>query len=1040
MKTMNKLQSGSGLLLALVAGLLPAGLLMADDIEIYRPADGSVNLLVDLDMSGSMCFELDGTIPGAPPYNFPCYLMAEPPMGPNTRGGILLSALNTIIDGANNDIHMGLTRFGWTGLNRATLPPKDVDIDTAHGILLPVKRLGDNSQTIYNDYVSKYPNIPRSDYLVNINRSWKDSLKALLAKDFKAGGNTPIVDSLYETYLYFNGDAPLRGGLNEPLTVFSAISPAQRGRPSHPLSIDPTTGKYISPKTGGDCEKNVVVLLSDGQPTVKKLDSRDAIKSLISPTNCANASGYGECGPELAGYMHNNKGVDVYTVGFALNQDANAKAYLDEIANSGGGKFFLASNEQQLIDSINSIIDISTRSSSFSTPSLSASTSPFANDPYVYLQLFTPTLSPRWRGNIKKYKIDKLDLLDKNHHTLYDANGILNTSSVDYWNSTNQPDGGEVNEGGFVSKLDITRINHVYVEDIAGTSLVALDSAHTSAADFHVPASDFDNILAYTQGVELDSNGAITNARRFIGDPLHSRLVPVTYDTGSTTRTVMYFGTNEGYLHAVELGEGSISGNEGGSELFAFMPRSLLKNQKYFKANSDLKIDTDQLDNNGHFITKDVEHIYGLDGEIQIWFIDSDGDGVVDTGESVYLSMGMRRGGRDYYILNISDPEKPTLYMHIRGGQGAFADLGQTWAAAKLVDINTTNGSKQRVLILAGGYDDKQDNDPTPYDRKDPPSTYDAPRYSTGDNMGNDIFLVAFDGPNKGQLLWHAQASNPADMKYSFAGGVATVDTNGDHVVDRLYAADTGGQVWRIKLDNPLASPTVDRLIDINDDTVTGNRRFYYEPSVSFTKIAGVRYFNIAIGSGYRAHPLNETIENRFYLIRDDQAGSKAMTGRVETDLFDATSYAADPGNPLASGQQAKLNNSGWYVELEETEHALANPVIYEGNVFFSTYIPPASGPASVADCEGGVLGEGYFYALSLVDASPPFELVDNNPKNLANRSIQLNNQGIPGDPTVMIDDHGKPLVMVGGESIKDNNGESPLKSDAYQQEFWIDI
>ena len=49
-------------------------------------------------------------------------------------------------------------------------------------------------------------------------------------------------------------------------------------------------------------------------------------------------------------------------------------------------------------------------------------------------------------------------------------------------------------------------------------------------------------------------------------------------------------------------------------------------------------------------------------------------------------------------------------------------------------------------------------------------------------------------------------------------------------------------------------------------------RRFYYAPDVSVVTPRGsAPYLNIAIGSGYRGHPLDEEIQDRFYSIRDYQ-------------------------------------------------------------------------------------------------------------------------------------------------------------------------
>src|SRR5438270_14071774 len=84
-------------------------------------------------------------------------------------------------------------------------------------------------------------------------------------------------------------------------------------------------------------------------------------------------------------------------------------------------------------------------------------------------------------------------------------------------------------------------------------------------------------------------------------------------------------------------------------------------------------------------------------------------------------------------------------------------------------------------------------------------------------------------------------------------------------------------------------------------------RRFYNRPDVAAVTKRGLSpFFNIAIGSGYRGHPLNgtnctpncatTTIQDRFYAIRDyhpfdklTQAQYNALTVPHDSDLIDIT-------------------------------------------------------------------------------------------------------------------------------------------------------
>ena len=50
---------------------------------------------------------------------------------------------------------------------------------------------------------------------------------------------------------------------------------------------------------------------------------------------------------------------------------------------------------------------------------------------------------------------------------------------------------------------------------------------------------------------------------------------------------------------------------------------------------------------------------FGLDGQISLLHVDTDNDHLVDTNETAILYVGMRRGGKNYYAIDISNPECP---------------------------------------------------------------------------------------------------------------------------------------------------------------------------------------------------------------------------------------------------------------------------------------------------------------------------------------------------------------------------------------------
>jgi type IV pilus assembly protein PilY1 len=130
------------------------------------------------------------------------------------------------------------------------------------------------------------------------------------------------------------------------------------------------------------------------------------------------------------------------------------------------------------------------------------------------------------------------------------------------------------------------------------------------------------------------------------------------------------------------------------------------------------------------------------------------------------------------------------------------------------------------------------------------------------------------------------------------------------------------------------------------------NRRLYYAPDVAPITVRGSRPFmNIALGSGYRGHPLNAETQDRFYSIRDyspftarDQASYNAAAVIRDADLVDVTT------NANATLTDANL---GWKIRLAEAagtlyrgEKVLAESITAGGVIFFTTFTPLAADPA----------------------------------------------------------------------------------------------
>lgn len=505
------------------------------------------------------------------------------------------------------------------------------------------------------------------------------------------------------------------------------------------------------------------------------------------------------------------------------------------------------------------------------------------------------------------------------------------------------------------------------------------------------------NILEWARGRDVkdaDNDGNTEESRYHMGDPLHSNPITVTYGgTADDPDSVVYVGTNEGYLHAISTRDGS--------ELFAFMAEELIEN-----------LDTLYHDEYG-------EKVYGMDGGLTLWTEDKNLNGSIESneGDHAYLYAGMRRGGNNYYALDVSDKTAPAFKWQINGGTSGFEELGETWSQMlpATIQYGTT---RQKVLIFSGGYDNSQDDKTT----------------RSPDSIGRALYIV---NPDTGALIWsggagdHNETVKFEDMTYSMPATPKTVDINGDGAVDQIYVGDMGGRVWRFDVDSKSDELNISGgiIADFGSDNVMADaRRFYHTPDISLSQVDGELEVNIAIGSGYQAHPLNKSIEDRFYLIQyplafkgNDKYGKEEVTIITndddtetrftsyspidETDLYDATKNLIGEGEDkersVASQQLANAN--GWLIKMEESgEKILGSSITLDYKIMFTSYSPGNS----ENNC-APIIGNGKFWAVSLWDATPVADFDDSEEDDSglvkADRNKPLPGVGLPPAPKTLI-------------------------------------
>ena len=868
-------------------------------------------------------------------------------------------------------------------------------------------------------------------------------------------GATPLAETYFEALNYFGGREVYYGNSSSPASVSdSKVS----------------NSKYKSPIADA-CQKHNIIYLTDGAPTYDHLSTAQ-VNSLAGFPNankfCADNGGtyssYSDpdtsCLEYMAGWANNydvaydssnpnhegEQNITTYTIGFDFSSgttsEQEAEALLRRTAQAGGGRFYEANDALSLVSVFNDIVaEILAVNTTFSSPAVSVNAFNRAtNLDDLYFTLFKPSAGAHWDGNLKKFKI----VFDSNGDPfIADANGndavdpdtgFFSDAATSFWTDPSITDGGEVTQGGAAGELTPTRNVYTYTGSYVGSNGIstptngdltasanALDKANTAITDAMLgivgkpPAIGSipyrDTLLDWAYGLDVfdqDKDGSTTDAHQIMGDPLHSEPALVQYDeVAGVPVLAAYVATNDGYLHAFDT--------RNGKEIFSFVPQELL----------DL-LDIN-LENDGT-----LGKSYGLDGNVVAWVNDTDKDGEIDSsdGDSVYLYIGMRRGGNNIYSLDVTDPENPSLRWVITGGIGDYAELSQTWSSVN-VETMQINGSDRTVLIFAGGYDPNQD----------------AVSVRTPDSVGRAIFIADAE---TGERLWWAGPTGSgadrelADMQYSIPARIKPLDVNGDGYVDRLYTGDMGGQLWRVDIpDDDLSNITIGRIADLAadaDDTQT--RRFYYPPDVSLIYEEGAApYLAIVAASGYRAHPLNTDVYDRMYMIRDTDIykAPASYTTVTEADLYDTTENVIGEGTEaqISSATSALNAAKGWYITFNETdgsyigEKSLAEPLILNGVAIVTTYIPEdlvGTGKNSCLPREG----TGRVYYVNITDGTPTYNNDGSIDLTRPDRATYLERGGIPPSPNVIITKDGS------GDCIGVECRKS-LELDNIEKTYWYE-
>ena len=739
--------------------------------------------------------------------------------------------------------------------------------------------------------------------------------------------------------------------------------------------------------------------------------------------------------------------VITYTIDvFNKQQNADHTGLLMSASKVGGGRYFMARSQEALEAALGSIInEILSVNSTFASASLPISaTNRAQNENQVFIGMFRPDpqAKPRWFGNLKRYQLGwfdgVVDLADADGSRAVNirtgfvadcASSFWTSDSDAYWDGlgvnpdprsqcraatdpySDKPDGPFVEKGAAGQMLRESEISDRTVYTLNPDVL----------ADFMEADIGLDSELVdYTGGVDVDDLDT-DNDRAEVrptahGDVVHARPLPINY--GSSTGVTVFYGANDGPFRAIDAGTGE--------ERWSFIAPEHFDKLTRLRVNAPLVSYPTDTAAAGERLPKD----YFFDGPIGQVIRYNDDDQV----SQAWIYPTMRRGGRMLYAFDVTSPDAPELMWRTgcplqgddSGCSTGLSGIGQTWSVPNAGYIKGYEDGATPILVVGGGYDGCEDADSaTP---------------SCESSKGRAVFIL---NAETGALVrsFATDRAVPAD--------VSLVDLDYDGYADVAYAADTGGNLYRVSFIDPVTggpvAPDAWSILPIAR-TLGGGRKFLYGPAVM--PYRGMVY--LALGSGNRERPLETNypyatdVQDRFYVFldtpREDPDSVAEGTYPVDLDntsaMFDYSTETQCESPGVFPAQEQR----GWFLELPSRgEQTVTNAIIVAGLVTFSTSRP---GGTAVGVCSRPI-GIASSYWVNLFNASGAIGVEGTCG---GTRSAELAGGGLPPPPvlaTVPID--GRPTTVVIGAAPRDGSVGTPISPQEVRpviipirtREFW---
>ena len=868
--------------------------------------------------------------------------------------------------------------------------------------------------------------------------------------DPRSGAKASLLDSLYE--FQGDGNTPLRTTLDNGGKYLSCESNSLF-----------STCPALSSSTGGECQQNFTVLMTDGYYNSSFSGAGNADGDNDTQWDSGTSGPFGDSSSNTLAdiamdYYEDDirPGVDndlqpppgsvddntaqhmvTYSVAFGVegtvtampandvdpftwpspSSDAQKIDDLRHAAWNSRGEYHSAQNPMELVTSLRSAIR-SIQSRIGSASSVAFNTGSLSTNSEVYLALFN---SEQWNGDILAFSLDS-------------TTGAIQTTAS--WSSGDELKNRDLSTNDRTiltydgsdgialqwSSLTTAQQADLRTNDSGGTDNVATGMARLGhiRGDRGCEFSSTETCY-YDDGTNVFDSKSLRERNGRLGDIVHSGPVfvggpesnwpdvaPFPVTSGNTYTEYREAQASRPGVVYVGANDGMLHGfqQSDGEEVLAYVPNAIFSNG---------------VGEGMHYFTDPAySHRYGVDLRASVADVYARTTSAGSDSWKTVLVGGMRGGGRGLFALDVTNPaafsetsSNPQNTVMWEFSTADDADLGYTFSQPSIVPMEGSSGTIRWGVVVGNGYNDQ----------------------GSGEAKLFILFLEeGLDGtwtPGTDYLEISTGVGTTTDRN-----GLATpavIDSDGDGLADRAYAGDLKGNMWAFDLSGSSASSW-----DVAYKSGTTPKPLFTAPATQQITVSPVIIRNSEIPTASTNTPntlvifgtgqylttadISNTDQQTMYGIWDAGDQELDRTDLVGQTIGVATAASGAIVRTLTDNPANYAVNHGWYIDLPDSgERSVTDAVIRGDHVFFNTMIPDND------PCESG--GYGWLMVAKWTNGGRPADIAfDTNNDALLDADDSVSGEppagvgimGIPTSPVILGDKrYTSTTQTTGGGSIE---------------------